>query len=143
MSISWFFGSKKKTSDNEPQDCTAKQQGDEFVFVEKAEDLQTGSSCAGPTHYPALPYSLAPDSGIVPQTPLKDTTNVSQNKSFLYQVPFKLHSDIASLISDCVNRNRNHVNEVLLHISQLNLESFDYDFLVERSVVLEAGNRLG
>jgi hypothetical protein len=141
MSLSWFFGSRKKASDTEPQDCTAKSQGDEFVFVQKTDNLQSGSGCAGPTHYPELPYSLAPDTGIVPQvSSTKDTMNM--NKNFLCGVPFKLHSDVALFISDCVNANRNHANEVLLHISQLNQDSFEYDFLVERSVVLEAGNRI-
>jgi hypothetical protein len=34
-----------------------------------------------------------------------------------------------------------HTSEVLLHISQLNLKLFEYDFLVEKSVVMEAGDR--
>lgn len=142
MSLSWFFGSKKKAPDTEPQDYTAKSQGDGFVFVEKTENLQSGSGCPGPSHNPPLPYSLAPDSRIVQQTSsTKDTMNISHNQNFLYGVPFKLHSDTASFINDSVYRYRNHANEVLLHISQLNLESFEYHFLVERSVVLEAGDR--
>jgi hypothetical protein len=32
-------------------------------------------------------------------------------------------------------------SEVSLHISQLNLKLFEYDFLVEKSVVMEAGDR--
>jgi hypothetical protein len=142
MSLSWFFGSKKKASDTEPQDYTSKSQGDEFIFLEKSDNLGSGSCCAGPSQYPALPYSLAPNSEIAAQTSsTKDTMNISQNKNFLYGVPFKLHSDVALFTSDCVNRN--HTKEVLLHISQLTQDSFEYDFLVERSVVLEAGNRVG
>lgn len=141
MSLSWFFGSKKKAPDAEPQDYTAKSQGDGFVFVENADNQQSGSDCAGPSHYPALPYSLAPDSTIVPQTSTEGTINISQNHNLLYGVPFKLHSDTASVINDLVYRYKSHANEVFLHISQLNLESFEYHFLVERSVVLEVGDR--
>jgi hypothetical protein len=142
MSLTWFFGSKRKAPDTEPQECTPKSEGDGFVFVEKTANQQSGSGCAGPSHYPALPYSLAPDSRIVPQTSsTEDTMNISQNHNYLYGVPFKLHSDTASFINDLVYRYRSHANEVLLHISQLNLESFEYHFLVERSVVLEVGDR--
>jgi hypothetical protein len=143
MSLSWFFGSKKKTPGTEPQDYSAKSEGD-FILVEKTDNLQlpSDSGCAGSCHYPALPYSLAPDSIIVPQTsPTKGTMNISHDQNFLDGVPFKLHPDTASVINDSVNRNRSHASEVLLHISQLNLKSFEYDFLVEKSVVLEAGDR--
>jgi hypothetical protein len=137
MSLSRFFGSKKKTLDSEPQQHISEWQND-YVFIEKVENLQARSESGGSHHCPALPYSLAPDKGIIPHTSMKGTMNTC-HQNFLYGVPFKLYSDHASL--DAVNRRMMHASEVLLHISQLNLKSYEYDFLVEKSVVMEAGDR--
>jgi hypothetical protein len=137
MSLSSLFGSKKKTLDTEPQQHTSEWQND-YVFVEEVEILQAGSESGGSRHCPALPYSLAPDMGMIPHTSTKDTMNTC-HQNFLYGVPFKLYSDHVSF--DAVNKRMMHASEVLQHISQLNLKSFEYDFLVEKSVVMEAGDR--
>ena len=137
MSLSWFLGSKKKTLDLEPQQHTSEWQND-YVFVEKVENQQARSESGGSRHSPALPYSLAPDTGMIPHTSTKVTMNTC-HQNFLYGVPFKLYPDHVSL--DAVKIRMMHASEVLLHISQLNLELFEYDFLVEKSVVMEAGDR--
>lgn len=139
MSMSWFFGSKKKSPDSEPQQTT--ELHDDYVLVEKAQNLQANSEYGGSHHCPALPYSLVPDTGMVPHGPHTSTNSIMNacHQNFLSGVPFKLSPD-ASFTLDAVNR-RKHASETLLHISQLNLKSFEYDFLVEKSVVLEAGNR--
>jgi hypothetical protein len=134
MSLSWFFGNKKKSLDSEPQHYTSECQ-DDYVVVEKAEDQQASSESR---HYPALPYSLAPNTGMIQYTSTKDTMNTC-HQNFLNGVPFKLYPDHASL--EAVNRMMMHASEALLHISELNLKLFEYDFLVEKSVVLEAGDR--
>jgi hypothetical protein len=138
MSLSWFFSSKKKTHATEPPGYTAESQGDDYVFVEKRENPQGDSGYVGPCPNSALPYSPVPDPRTVEQT---SSMNISQNQNFLYGVPFKLSTDTVLLKHDSVNRNRIHANQVLSHISQLNFKSFEYDFLVEKSVVLEAGGR--
>jgi len=137
MSLSRFFGSKKKTLDSDPQQHTSERQ-DDYVFIEKAENQQVRNESGGSHHCPALPYSLAPYTGMIPHNSTKGTVNTC-HQNFLYGVPFKLYSDHASL--DAVNRRMMHASEVLLHISQLNLKSYEYDFLVEKSVVMEAGDR--
>jgi len=138
MSLSRFFGSsKKKTLDSEPQQHTSEWQND-YVFIEKVENQQARSESGGSRHCPVLPYSLAPDMGMSPHTSTKGTVNTC-HQNFLYGVPFKLYSDHASL--DAVNRRMMHASEVLLHISELNLKLFEYDFLVEKSVVMEGGDR--
>jgi hypothetical protein len=137
MSLSRFFGSKRKTLDSEPQQHTLEWQND-CVFVEKVENLQARSESGGSRHYPALPYSLAPEMGMIPHTSTKGTMNTC-HQNFLYGVPFKLYSDDVSL--DAVNKRMMHASEVLLYISQLNLKSYEYDFLLEKSVVMEAGDR--
>lgn len=133
MSLSWFFGNKKKSVDSEPQEYTSECQ-DDYVVVEKIENPQASSESR---HYPALPYSLAPDVGLIQHTSTKGTMNTC-HQNFLTGVPFKLYPDHMS--HEAVNRRMMHASEVLLHISQLNLELFEYDFLVEKSVVLEAGD---
>jgi hypothetical protein len=135
--MSWLFGSKKKTLDSEPQQHTSELQED-YVFVEKVENLQARSESGGSHHYPALPYSLAPGMGVISHTSTKGPLNTC-NQNSLYGVPFKLYHDRVSL--DAVDRRMMHASEVLLHISELNLKLFEYDFLVEKSVVLEAGDR--
>jgi hypothetical protein len=136
MALSWFTSSKKKTLDSESQQHTSELQ-DDYVLVEKVENLQAISESGGSGHYPALPYSLAPDTGMISHTSTKGTVNTC-HQNFLYGVPFKLYADRVSLAA--VNRMMQD-SEVLLHISQLNLKLFEYDFLVEKSVVLEAGDR--
>jgi len=136
MSLSRWFGSKKKTLDSEPQQHTSEWQND-HVFVEKVENLQASES-VGSRHCPALPYSLAPDMEMIPHTSTKGTMNTC-HQNFLYGVPFKLYPNHVSL--NAVNSRMMHASEVLLHISQLNLKLFEYDFLVEKSVVMEAGDR--
>jgi hypothetical protein len=138
MSLSGIFGSKKKTLDySEPQQHTTEWQND-YVFVEKVENLQARSESGGSRHSPALPYSLAPDMGMISHTSTKDTMNTC-HQNFLYGVPFKLYSEHVSC--DVVNRRMMHASEVIRRISQLNLRLFEYDFLVEKSVVMEARDR--
>jgi hypothetical protein len=131
--MSWLFGSKKKTLDSEPQQHTSELQ-DDYVLVEKVENLQARSESR---HYPALPYSLAPHIGVISDNSTKGPMNTC-HQNFLYGVPFKLYRDRVPL--DAVDRIM-QASEVLLQISQLNLKLFEYDFLVEKSVVLEAGDR--
>jgi hypothetical protein len=139
MSLSRFFGSKKKTSDTELPEHAA--DGNDYVFVEKREDMQSDSRYGGHCHHPELPYSLVPDCSKAPQTSsTSNTMNSHQNQNFLYGVPFKLTSDNSSFTQGSVNGSRIHANEVLSHILQLNLESFEYDFLVEKSVALEVSD---
>jgi hypothetical protein len=137
MSLSRLFGSKKKNVDSEPQQPTSEWQND-YVFVENVENLQARSESGGSRYCSALPYSLAPDMGVTPHTSTEGTVNTC-HQNYLYGVPFKLYPDHVSL--DAVNRRMMHTSEVLLHISQLNLKLFEYDFLVEKSVVMEAGDR--
>jgi hypothetical protein len=138
MSLSWFFGSKKKTSDTDISVQATELHGDDYVFVEKREDAQRDSRYDGHCLYPDLPYSLVPNSSKVHQTSSTNSTmNGLQNQNFLCGVPFKLTSDNSSFADDAVNGSRTHANKVLSHILQLNLESFEYDFLVEKSVVRE------
>nr|AGM32258.1 hypothetical protein [Coptotermes formosanus] len=142
MSLSWLFGSKKKTLDSEPQQQTSELQ-DDYVLVANAENFQANGEDGESGHCPALPYSLAPDIGMVPHGPstsTKSTINAC-HQNFLHGVPFKLYPNNMSPTLDAVNRRRMHASEFLLHISHLNLKSFEYDFLVEKSVVLEAGDR--
>jgi hypothetical protein len=138
MSLSWFFSNKKKTLDTEPQQHTA-ESGD-YIFVDEPENQQVKNECGGSHHYPALPYSLAPGMGMLPHTSTQSTVNTC-HQNFLYGVPFKLYPDNMSLTPNAVNMWMMGANEAFLHISQLNLKSFEYDFLVEKSVVLEAGYR--
>ena len=59
-----------------------------------------------------------------------------QNQNFLFGVPFKLSSDVISIASD-TSINIVHANQFLSYITQLNMETFDYGFQVEKSVILE------
>lgn len=137
MSLSWFFSNKKKTSDTELPENATESHSDDYVFVDKKEDTQSDSRYGGHCHYPELPYSLVPDSSKAPpNSSTNSTLNGPQNQNFLYGVPFKLTVDNGSFIYNSVNGSRIHANDVLSHILQLNLESFEYDFQVEKSMVL-------
>jgi hypothetical protein len=134
MALSWLLGSKKKS---EPPEGATELYQDDYVFVERKEETQIDSRYAGQRVYPVLPYALTSDSTKVPQTSSTSSMmNCPQTQNFLNGVPFKLTSD-TSFIHDSMNGSRSHADEVLSHILQLNLESFEYDFRVEKSVVLE------
>ncbi|PSN33614.1 hypothetical protein C0J52_16497 [Blattella germanica] len=138
MALSWIFGgsSKKKSTDTAAAtENNPDIQGDDspYVFIERAVRAEEDSKL-----YPTLPYAIAPQHSTQPSV-TNNAANIAQNQNqnFLYGVPFKLSSDATSLSTDSVSSNIIHANEVLSHITQLSMESFDYDFLVERSVVIE------
>ncbi|KAJ4434155.1 hypothetical protein ANN_16475 [Periplaneta americana] len=141
MSLSWFFGSKKKTPEPDP---SSEGRGEEYIFVEKKDNVQLVTGSTGPSPYPQLPYALLAQNTLAPPTPSSPcnvvTNSMSQNQNFLYGVPFKLSPE-TSITNDSVTKNIIQANEILSHITQLNMESFEYDFLVERSVVLEQRER--
>ena len=130
MSFSWFFGSSKKKSEVPPE-ITHETQGDEYVYIERTLKPEEDS---GASFYPKLPYAVAPHPGT--QSPAMNTLNVAQSQNFLSGVPFKLSPEVISIASD-VGGNIVHANQFLSYITQLNMESFDYDFQAERSVILE------
>ncbi|KAJ9593288.1 hypothetical protein L9F63_015163 [Diploptera punctata] len=130
MSFSWFFGSSgKKKSEAGPSENTQETQSGEYVFIERTvrNEEETGA-----TIYPNLPYAVTPQAG-TQSSGSNNITNVTQNQNFLFGVPFKLSSDIIFVTSDA-SMNIVQANHFLSYITQLNMETFDYDFRVEKSV---------
>lgn len=144
MSLStWLFGKKKSPTspvESSETDVSFVPESEEFVIVERKADPGYPSG-NNPNMYPQLPYSLGPGQRQAPNLPTilqrGNSVDSSIHQNVLRDVPFRLSPELAREKEDHLQEIRMRSNDIMYRISQVNLKSYDYNFSVEQSVVLE------
>ncbi|XP_012269353.1 uncharacterized protein LOC105693783 isoform X1 [Athalia rosae] len=142
MKMSWFFGKKKRDSppsSPEEEDPPAGN-GDGFIFVERRSNQPQGPATNEGWDPP--PGNLYPSINNIPQYPPPQNTslpkqNIDPIQNMLNDLPFKLCKQLEHNVSDDIEVDMNHVDEILSWILRLENENVTYDFAVENSVISE------
>lgn len=135
-----FFSSKKKHSPGDSPEDTSQppipRAEDDFVVVNQGKEQPGAPYALYPSInpqgqvMPSYPSHYGqPPGATVPQLPKKEV-------NFLQGVPFSLSKELAS------NTNNDmasiHLSEIMAYVTRrLQVEPVDYDFSVEKSVLLE------
>ena len=135
--MSWFFGKKKHHRDSPPESPEEESApADEgFIFIEKRN--QPGPNDT-PSLYPSLtnitPYPAMPQ---IPPAQVPKQNSQEGPCNDLSCIPFKLCRDLERNMNEDLVIDKLRLKEIESFINRINVESYEYDFSGERSVIAE------
>ncbi|XP_076634163.1 uncharacterized protein LOC143348145 isoform X2 [Colletes latitarsis] len=143
--MSWFFGKKKYQKDSPPEFTEEEQPSDSviegFVHIKKYPapppptlDLaQDAVELRGNNLYPYIPPGSV-YSATLPMDSTKDHVH-GDGMHYLNGVPFKLCKQL-EVVKD-IEIDKLRISEVLSYIENVELQNYNYNFSIEKSVVTE------
>lgn len=147
--MSWLFGKKKqKESPTDPTEETSSvgpSQSDDYVIIERRGNPLAPinpvsgnvSSPSGNSLYPylndgSINYPSVPST--IPQQ-INNTNNQIEQQNYLTGVPFELSKQFGDDRDNEIERLK--IDEIISYYSRVNVDSYNYDFGLEESVINE------